>query len=172
MTPRRIGVALVLVGVLALVAWAFAARAPVREALFSEKPMETYLAQQIVLEKRFGARSLPPEAAASSQNWIGIVDVIGTDPRAPDGCDVYLRYYVGHPGLGGDEPAVAEAGYAVARVEDPDEPSGPVAFRFPRDGSLWAVDMREMMPERLWRSAKPGSFDDLAALWRLKARGD
>ena len=160
----------VLVGLAAGITVARSGR--VERALFSDEPMERYLAERIVLDRRISGTRLDPPAALSSASWSAVVEVLGTDPQAPNGCDIYLRYYAGHPGVGDatDTPAAAQAGFAVARVEDPDEPSGPVSFRFPRDGSLWEADMRELMPERHWRGARPGDFSDLETLWRTSAR--
>ena len=174
MNAKRLVTLVVVVGVIVLIVGAYLARATIRETHFSDQPMEAYLAEQIALDPHFGAMSLPPQAASSSRSWVAVVDLVGTEPQAPEGCDIYLRYFAGVPGPVPDAgaPVTAQAGFAVAHVRDPDEPSGPVTFRFPRDGSLWAADMQRLMPERYWRDAKPNSFDDLEAAWRLKARAE
>ena len=138
MRPARvIAIAIAVVVLVALAASMTAAqRIRISDALFSEEPMERYLAEQIVLDSRISGARLDAPAALSSASWSAVVEMVGTAPAAPNGCDIYVRYFAGHPGVGdaADAPASAQAGFAVAHVKDPDEPSGPVSFRFPRDG--------------------------------------
>lgn len=176
---------LVAVAVIAVVAVAAAAglmnRDRIEAALFSSEPMERYLEEQIVLEP--AVSGIPAEALLSSavtpeyerlMRWSAIVEILGTKPMAPNGCDIYVRYFAGLRSEASpppDEPEQAVAGFAVAHVEDPDVPGGPVSWTFPRDGSLWAEDMRSLMPEKYWKD-RTGDFADLQAEWVRRVQAE
>lgn len=143
-----------------------------QEARVTEGPMERYLAEQIVLDRRISGAALPARAAFSSRSWVAVVELLGSEPQPQGGADLYVRYYAGVPGSGGDltTPVAGQTGFAVARAQDPGMPSGPVSFRFPRDGSYWESDMTELMPEKYWRGETAGDANELEAAWRKRVQ--
>jgi hypothetical protein len=169
-TPRALASIMVCVMAVAVGLAVSACRDPRETTLSSGEQMEDYLAERIVLERRVSGVDVPAEAALSSRGWLAVVEILGTGPKTPDGFDLYVRYYAGIPAIGpGAEsaaPVAGQAGYAVARVRDPDRPAGPVTFRFPRDGALWEDDMARLMPEEYWDGRQGADDDELEAAWR------
>lgn len=151
----------------------------IEAAHFSNEPMERYLEGQIVLQP--SVTEIPAEDLLSSAitseherllRWFAVVEILGTKPMAPNGCDIYVRYRAGLRSEGSSpstRPEWATGGWAVAHVEDPDVAGGPVTWTFPREG-LAVEDMRDLMPEQYWKVLTDDDTD-LEAEWarRVKA---